>query len=351
MIAARLHGREDLRIEDVPEPQPGDGEVKVAVAHNGLCGTDLHEYFDGPMACTTEPHPLTGGVLPQVMGHEFAGVISGIGAGVTDIAVGDRVSVEPLYYCRECDACQSGLTRLCDHIITHGICSNGGGMAQQTVVPAWMIHQLPPSVSLAQAALIEPLAVSFNGALRCGAGPGDSTVVLGAGPIGIGVTLGLRALGVENIFVVEPAATRRAAISELGIEHVIDPEDIDVAAEVKRRNGGRGVHAAIDCAGAAATFSIAPSVLRVHGRYVILAFVPREVPFQPWQLARSEIELTGSCGYGEGVFARVIEMMAGGTYPTTGWVEHVPMEEASRALDELRDGIRMKVLVDLPVAS
>jgi (R,R)-butanediol dehydrogenase / meso-butanediol dehydrogenase / diacetyl reductase len=351
MIAAQLHGREDLRVEDVPEPEPGPGEVKVAVAHNGLCGTDLHEYFDGPMACTDEPHPLTGGVLPQIMGHEFAGVVSGLGAGVTGIAVGDRVSIEPLYYCRECDACTSGLTRLCDNIITHGICSNGGGMAQQTVVPAWMIHHLPSSVNLAQGALIEPLAVAFNGALRSGTGPGDSVVVLGAGPIGIGVTLGLRALGVEKLFVVEPAATRRAAMSDLGIEHVIDPTGIDVAAEVKRRNGGRGVHAAIDCAGAAATFSVAPSVLRVHGRYVILAFVPAEVPFQPWLLARSEIELTGSCGYGPGVFTRVIDMMADGTYPTTGWVEHVRIDEASDALSELRDGLRMKLLVDLPVPS
>jgi len=76
VIAARLHGREDLRVEEVPDPEPGPGEVKIAVAHNGLCGTDLHEYFDGPMACTNEPHPLTGGRLPQIVGHEFAGTVA-----------------------------------------------------------------------------------------------------------------------------------------------------------------------------------------------------------------------------------------------------------------------------------
>src|SRR5580692_5259663 len=97
MRAARLHGRLDLRVEDVAVPEPGPGQVAVTVAHNGLCGTDLHEYFAGPTVCTDVPHPLTGAVLPQVMGHEFAGTVAEVGDGVTGVAVGDRVCVEPIY--------------------------------------------------------------------------------------------------------------------------------------------------------------------------------------------------------------------------------------------------------------
>ena len=262
MIAAQLHGREDLRVEEVADPEPGSSEVKIAVAHNGLCGTDLHEYFDGPMACTNEPHPLTGGVLPQIMGHEFAGTVAAIGAGVDNVTVGDRVTVEPLYSCRQCHACRAGLTQLCDLVITHGICSNGGGLAEYTVVPSWMLHRLPETMTLAQGALVEPLSVSFSGVLRSRIEAGQSALVLGAGPIGIGVTLGLRAIGVEDITVVEPAPARRATVEALGVENVIDPGAVDVAADVLRRTGGRGVDAAFDCAGAAATFSVAPAVLR-----------------------------------------------------------------------------------------
>ena len=166
MFAAQLHGREDLRVEEVADPDPGPDEVKIAVAHNGLCGTDLHEYFDGPMACGNEPHPLTGGVLPQIMGHEFAGTVAAVGDGVTNVVAGDRVAVEPLYYCRHCDACRAGLTQLCDLVMTHGICSKGGGLARYTVVPSWMLHRLPETMSLAQGALVEPLAVAFSGVQR-----------------------------------------------------------------------------------------------------------------------------------------------------------------------------------------
>jgi (R,R)-butanediol dehydrogenase/meso-butanediol dehydrogenase/diacetyl reductase len=182
---------------------------------------------------------------------------------------------------------------------------------------------------------------------RAGVQPGQSALVLGAGPIGIGVTLGLMALGVDDIVVVEPAPARRAAVEALGVEHVVDPGAVDVADEVRRRTEGRGVDAAIDCAGAAATFSVAPAVLRPRGRYVILAFGFIDVPFAPWLLARSEIELTGSCGDNSAVFDRVIELIDGGAYPTDGWVEHVGLDDVTRVLAELRAGERMKVLVDL----
>jgi (R,R)-butanediol dehydrogenase / meso-butanediol dehydrogenase / diacetyl reductase len=351
MICARLYGREDLRIEEIAEPEPGSGEVKIAVAHNGLCGTDLREYFEGPMACTDEPHPLTGGVLPQIMGHEFAGVVQAVGSEVENVAIGDRVCVEPLYYCGDCEACRAGLPELCRMVITHGICSEGGGLAQFTVVPSWMVHRLPASMSLAEGALVEPLAVAFNGVLRSGAEPGKSALVFGAGPIGIGVVLGLRAIGVEDILVVEPAPSRRAAMEALGVEHVIDPTDVDLGVEVRSMNGGRGVDVALDCAGVASTFSVAPAVLRPRGRYVILAVLLDELPFVPWFLAKKEVELTGSCGYGPGVFTRVIELIADRAYPTRGWVEHVDLGEVHSAMEDLRAGRRTKLLVNIPAMS
>jgi (R,R)-butanediol dehydrogenase / meso-butanediol dehydrogenase / diacetyl reductase len=110
MRAAVFHAARDIRIEDVPEPDPGPGQVAVAVAHNGLCGSDLHEYLIGPLFIPTEPHVLTGARLPVIMGHEFAGTVVEVGDGVTTVAVGDRVAVEPIYHCGLCRSCSPFLT-------------------------------------------------------------------------------------------------------------------------------------------------------------------------------------------------------------------------------------------------
>ncbi|WP_018639341.1 2,3-butanediol dehydrogenase [Parafrankia elaeagni] len=350
MLAARLHGHQDIRIDEIPEPEPAAGQVKVAVAHNGLCGTDLSEFFAGPRACTTVPHPLTGAALPQVMGHEFAGVVAAVGPEVDGVAVGDRVCVEPLYSCGECDRCQADLPQLCRLVITHGIASSGGGLAQYTVVPRAMVHRLPASMSLAEGALVEPMSVAFSGVLRSGAGPGQTALLFGGGPIGIGVMFGLRAVGVDDILLVEPAPARRQIIEALGVAEVLDPNACDVADEVRRRTGGRGVDVVLDCAGAPAVFALVPAVLRARGRFVGIAVTDQPVSFAPWVLARGEIELTGSLGYGPGVFPRVIDLIAQGAYPSAGWVEHVDLHELRDALDDLRVGRRAKVLVDLPTS-
>jgi (R,R)-butanediol dehydrogenase/meso-butanediol dehydrogenase/diacetyl reductase len=321
--------------------------VKLAVAYNGLCGTDLHEYFSGPLACTAVPHPLTGGALPQIMGHEFAGTVTEVGFGVDGLQVGDRVSVASLYSCGTCDRCRDGLLQLCELLTTHGICSHGGGLSQYTVVPNAMLYRLPEVVSLDEGALIEPLSVAFSGAVRAEVGPAGSAVVLGGGPIGIGVVLAFRAVGVQNVLVVEPATDRRRIVKDLGVE-VLDPAAVDVVSEIRRRTGGRGVDAVVDCAGVADTFRSAPELLRARGRYVLLAMSMAEVPFVPFLLARSEIEITGSLGYSGDTFLQVLNLMAGGAFPTASWVETLALEDVVDALEALRAGRRMKVLIELP---
>jgi (R,R)-butanediol dehydrogenase/meso-butanediol dehydrogenase/diacetyl reductase len=212
-----------------------------------------------------------------------------------------------------------------------------------------MLHALPDSLSLEHGALVEPMSVAFNGVLRSRIEPGQTGLVFGAGPIGIGVFLGMRAIGVENILVVEPSPARRAAIEALGASDVIDPRACDVAKEVSRRTRGRGVEAAIDCAGAPETFALGPVVTRARGRTVIIALFERPVTVHPLQILLGDKEIVGSMSYGAGVFERVIGLMAAGHYPTAGWVDHIELAELiPQGLQALRRGERMKVLVDLP---
>jgi (R,R)-butanediol dehydrogenase / meso-butanediol dehydrogenase / diacetyl reductase len=350
MLSARIHGPRDVRIDDVAEPDPGPEDLKIRVAHNGICGTDLHEYFAGPSAVSDVPHRLTGAVLPQPLGHEFAGVVTAVGEAVTTVSVGDRVCVEPLLWCGTCSRCTAGAPEMCDSIASIGLSAAGGGLSEFCVVPRHRAHVLPGNLTLEQGALIEPLSVAFNGVLRSRAEPGGTAIVFGAGPIGIGAFLGLQVVGVRagDIAVVEPSATRRAAIERLGATNTVDPGAVDVVGELLAWTGGRGADAVLECSGAPAALAVAPVVAALGRRVVVVALFEEPVPFNPGVLLRGA-EVVGSLGYSAGVFGQVIDAMAAGRYPTDGWVEHIPLDDlVAGGLEALRAGRKMKVLVDLP---
>lgn len=128
MRAVRFHGKEDLRIEEVDEPDPGPGQVKLRNAYTGICGTDLHVFFtpDASGFDFSTPDELTGATLPQVFGHEFSGEVVAVGEGVTDHSEGDRVAVWPLHSCGRCPACAVGLDSGCRRLACQGISSPGG---------------------------------------------------------------------------------------------------------------------------------------------------------------------------------------------------------------------------------
>lgn len=149
------------------------------------------------------------------MGHEFSGVITEVGAGVAGWREGDRVAVEPIYKCGHCAPCRAGNYNICAQIGFHGLMSDGG-MAEYTVVPTEMLHRLPDTVSLELGALVEPMSVAYHAATLGDVREGDTAMVFGAGPIGIGLWFALRGKGIDDVFVVEPSATRRASIEALG---------------------------------------------------------------------------------------------------------------------------------------
>ena len=340
MLASRLHGTEDIRLEEIPDVEPGPGEVRLKVAHNGICGSDLHMYFQGQLARSE----------PFTVGHEYSGVVDRVGDGVTGITPGTPVAVRPFFRCGECDRCRRGLPHLHTPMKVLGCgAEEGGGLAEYSVATADQVFALPEGVTLEQGALVEPMAVSYNGIRRGEVEAGMRTVIFGAGPIGIGVLLGLRSLGVDDIVVVEPSAPRRASIAALGADEVLDPTTDDVVRAVRARTGGRGADVVFECAGVEASFVQSIVVAGARGRVVVLAIYERDVGFNPSMMMMDEVELRGALGYEDGCYEAVIDLMARGSYPTTGWVEHIPW---SGLIDEgfapLRRGERMKVMVDLP---
>jgi (R,R)-butanediol dehydrogenase/meso-butanediol dehydrogenase/diacetyl reductase len=141
MKAALWYAKGDVRVEETVEPQVVPGSVKIKVKWCGICGSDLHEFLGGPIFIPVgTPHPLSGNTAPVILGHEFSGEIVETGLGVTNLAVGDRVIVEPIVACGKCAACQENKYNICASLGFHGLCGSGGGLAEYTVFPAKFVH-------------------------------------------------------------------------------------------------------------------------------------------------------------------------------------------------------------------
>ena len=346
MRAAVYHARNDVRLEDVEDADPGPGQVKIAVAYNGICGSDLFEYYHGPLGIQTSPHPLTGAVLPQILGHEFGGHVVATGAGVADVSVGDLVAVDPIHVCGSCTYCLAGDTNLCVMAAFHGLSARGGGLSDFTVVDRRMVHVLPAGLTPRHAAVVEPMAVALRSARRAEVSEGQTVVVFGAGPIGLGAFFACRWLGARPI-VVEPSAERRAILAELGAPTILDPTTDDVASAVLDLTGGVGAHAAIDAAAKPATFAAAFTTTRRRGTISIVGIAHEPLPLDPIAMFASEITVRASNAYSDD-FPMTIGAMTEGAFPLDGWVTSIALEDLiDGGFEVLREGKAMKILVEL----
>jgi (R,R)-butanediol dehydrogenase/meso-butanediol dehydrogenase/diacetyl reductase len=312
MKAARFYGPGDIRIDDVAEPTTRPGTVKVEVEWCGICGTDLHEYLEGPIFAPTAdaPHPITGESVPITLGHEFAGVVAEVGDGVKRVRVGDRVAVEPYIICGTCDACANGRYNVCQTLGFVGLSGYGGGFSQFVVAQERWIHPLG-DLGTDVGALIEPLAVAYHAVKLSRAKPGHTALVFGAGPIGLVTTAALKAAGVEQIVVVEPAEVRKAKAPVAGADHVLDPTTTDVVAEVHELTKGRGADVSFECAGIDAVLKSAILSTRAGGTVINVAIWGHEASVAMNDLVFREVNVLGSLAYADDHPA-TIEMVASG---------------------------------------
>lgn len=347
MRAAVYYRPHDVRIEDAAEPAAGPGQVKVRVAHNGVCGSDLHEYFSAATFIPVGPHPQTGIQAPVTLGHEFAGTVVEIGDGVRNAAPGDRVAIRPTYTCGQCPACRAGAPNVCRVLAFHGLSGPGGGLAEFTVLPESMVFTLPDEVSLETGALVEPMAVGYHAVRISGVQPGQLAVIAGLGPIGVGLFFALRSRGITNIIASDPAPERRAILAKLGAENVIDPTATDLATAAHEATNGLGAQAVFDAAGTGAAILTGIGALAPQGKIVVIGIHEQPVELNPTVLLLGEAQIVASLVYTDEDYRHVIDSMARGEITGEGWVDHAPLDDLLTVYDELRHGTRMKVLIDL----
>ncbi len=246
----------EIRVDDIPAPQPGPGEAVIEVGAASVCASDLRVYRGEKYA--------KAGVVP---GHEFAGRVVALGDGVSDLSLGDGVAVYPIIACGGCDFCRRGLRNRCTSRRTLGYDANGG-LAEQVLLPAALVSQghavkLAEGADWGRAALTEPTACVLNSLESCRFRAGVSVAVLGAGPMGLLHVLLARALGAGEIIVAEPVELRREVALAIGATRVCSGEPDELGAIVNEATAGNGCDIVIVSVG---LNGLTETALQVAGR-------------------------------------------------------------------------------------
>ncbi|MGH9702297.1 MAG: zinc-binding dehydrogenase [Candidatus Acidiferrales bacterium] len=351
MQALVYYGRKDIRLEDFPEPANlGREDVRLRVKSAALCHTDFNEYLHGPLYLSKTPHPRSGRSIPLVIGHEFSGEVIEVGPGVRRVKRGDRVAVNAVDPCRECEYCRRGLYELCRSAAYIGF-DRDGGFAESAVVPEYCCHLLNPQISNEAGALVEPLSVALHAVKRANVGIGSRVAVVGGGAVGLCVLQCLRAVGVREVFVIEKCETKRRFAEQLGAAAFINPEQIDPHAAIKEITGGAGADTTFECVGAAPAFRFAVELVRGGGTVCVVGVFPGPFEFDLNSLLGNELQLITSRAYSD-EFPVVIAMLADGRLKAEPLItQKLPLSEAMQkglSQYEANAATQVRTIIQMP---
>ncbi len=305
MKAAIWHQAKDVRVENIPLKAHKDNEVVIRVAWAGICGSDLHEYLEGPIFIPVgHKDPLTADQAPLVLGHEFSGIVTEIGSQVTQFKIGDHVAVNPtITYGKSSDSVD-----IYDGYNFIGLGCDGG-LAEFVNVPEANLYHLPSDFPLRLAATIEPTAVAVQaikeGALKFG----QTVAIFGAGPIGVLIAAAAKAAGATKIIVVDLSVTRLQKAVELGATNTINPVETDALKKIHQLAPG-GVDVSFEVAGVQATFEQAISATRPRGKMVIVAIYGHPIEFNPMRLMNAGVQLTSTIAYSRETFKQTVALVS-----------------------------------------
>ena len=315
MQATRLFQTGDLRLVTIADPAPAPGEVLVRIEAAGICGTDRHLYR-GEFPCTP----------PVTLGHEFSGLVTALGAGVTGLAIGTRVTCDPNIACGTCPQCLRGRVNLCERLSAIGI-HRDGGFAEQVAIPAHRAFALPATLNPAHGALCEPLACCLHAVDQGAPRAGERVTILGGGVIGL-LTLQLARLAGAETLLVTRSATKRRLAEDLGATATAP------TAETARAIWPEGADLTIECAGVPETVAMAPSLTRRGGRIVVMGVLPQGVTvgIQPFDLLFREIDLLHAF-LNPFTHGRAAEMIASGRIAVAPLISRtIALAEAAAAI-------------------
>jgi len=304
MKALLLSAYNHLEITNYPVPQPAANEVLVRVAACGICGSDVHGY-DGSSGRR---------IPPIVMGHEAAGTIAALGNAVTNFSLNDRVTFDSTISCGVCEYCRRGQVNLCDRREVLGVSCGDyrrhGAFAEYVTVPGHIVYRLPDTISFAEAALLEAVAVAVHAVSLAGVVLSSTALVVGAGTIGLLCLQALRAAGCSRVYIADIDETRLAAAQILGATSTVTAAP-ELQEQLKQWTNGQGVDLAVEAVGLQQTVASAIDAVRKGGTVVLVGNVSPEVALPLQKVVTRQIRLQGSCA-SAGEYPGAIELMASG---------------------------------------
>jgi len=341
MKALVLEEYRRFAVKDVPTPEPATDEVLVRVRACGICGSDVHG-MDGSTGRR---------IPPLIMGHEAAGEIAAVGAEIDGWKVGDRVTFDSTVSCGQCWYCRRGEINLCDARRVLGVsCQEyrrNGAFAEFVAVPARILYRLPEELSFEQAAMVEAVSVAVHAAKRAALTPATSTVVVGAGMIGLLLIQVLKAAGCSQIIAIDRDSSRLELAHKLGATAILVAGEAGLVGTVQSLTGGRGADVAFEVVGIAATVQTAIDCVRKGGTVTLVGNLERQVPLPLQAVVTRQISLLGTCA-SAGEYPECLELIARGQVDVTAFISaEAPLEAAASWFERLHGGEPglMKVLL------
>lgn len=341
MKAVRLHGREDLRVEDIETPSIGSKEVLLRVKAASICGTDLHIYHGG------YPPKKT----PIILGHEYSGVIEEVGPDVKGFEKGDRVAGSPIIPCGSCYYCSLGKPQLCERRLSLGV--EVDGCFTELMMfrrPSMGLTEIPGEISFETGALIgDLLSTGLHAVERAGIEIGDTVTIFGVGPIGLVSVMGAKARGASHIIAVARTDSRLELAREMGADLTINPVRDDVIKCVRDATNGRGADAVIETSAAQSALDNAVSCVRRGGRISTIALYDSRPNLDLRRIVLSEIEIRGGlCPVGPKRLRDLVGVLKSGRFDLSRLITHrFPLEKVHQAIQTFENklGGAVKVLL------
>lgn len=308
MKAMVYHGNKDIRLEDVEEPHPTQGEVKLRIDYCGICATDIEEYMFGPKFISTQPNPISGQCIPIITGHELTGTVVEIGDKAEGVHLQDRVVLDGFIHCNNCWSCSRGQYSQCMSAATVGFGRNGG-LAEYMTWPASNTIVLPSEVESCDAALIEPGSVAHHAVMRGQISKDDSVAVLGTGTIGL-LSLQIAKTKGATVYAVDQRAMSLNLAKEFGADGIVNSSITNAKEAILALTDGTGVDVVIDAAGGPTTPQLALDLVRRGGKVILVAIYTAQPEFDFNKIVSTETTIIGSLGYERSDVQSMVNLLA-----------------------------------------
>lgn len=315
-----------VKVEQIPIPQPQEGEVLLKVTHCGICGSDVHGYLG-----------LTGRrTPPMTLGHEFAAEVAETTPGATRFSVGDRVVVQPIHFCGTCVNCKQGLTNMCLNKRFFGVLTVDGAMAEYIAVPEKLLYPMPENMSSSVAALTEPYAVAYGSVKKAGDLGGKSVMIIGAGTIGLCI-LQMVLLQKPKLVVMCDLSDKRLENSQqMGADETINPKKEDYLDRVEKLTDGLMMDITFEAVGVEATANQSIKALKVGGKAMWVGMSQKEMTINMQDIVCSAREVVGSFNYTYQEFGEVVDLLAEGNMKASDLISaEVGLDGVLEALQNL----------------